>query len=284
LRDTTDGHSDRQEGIAITSNDSVPIARCIVTPQRYHINAPSAAVTTRRSLRVHSAALLFATFLALQAAAEPTGAFQEDALRSVGRLLVPAIRFRNGYAQHFDEQCSGTLVQPSAGAALSDLVLSAWHCLEHYRDTSRPLLFVSAAGQQRHARMLTSGGSMFSDWVLLRLESALPHPVAISLDGNTAQQRLVMAGYPRVEQGEKRPLQRAVDCRITGRDHNDQRSDCVLNKGASGGAVFSASDLSLLGVISRGDGVSQSIFVPVSRFQSRIRAYLAFPDPGLEAQ
>ena len=284
MRDITDSDSGRQEGIAIISDDSPPIALCIANPQRHDSDAPSASVTTLRPFLVHAAALLFATLLALPAAAEPIEAVQEVALRSVGRLLVPAIRYRNGYAQHFDEQCSGTLVQPSAGAARSDLVLSAWHCVEHYRDTSRPLLFVSAAGQQRHARLLASGGSMFSDWVLLRLESALPDPVAIALGGNSAQQRLLMAGYPRGEQGEKRPLQRAVDCRVTGRDQNDQRSDCVLNKGASGGAVFSARDLSLLGVISRGDGVSQSIFVPVSRFQSRIRAYLAFPDPGLEAQ
>jgi hypothetical protein len=215
---------------------------------------------------------------------------RDASLASVGRLLVPALRYRNGYAEHFDERCSATLVAASPRATHSRLLLSAWHCVEDYRDLSRPLVFESAAGDRSKANILVSGGGMHSDWVLLRLMDELPGPVSLVPDpspsmGNTSDGPLLMAGYPREAHGAGSTLETAGNCRIIGMDKADARSDCVLQKGASGGAVFSGTeDHRFLGVISRGNGESESIFVPLLRFHSRITPYLgdSYPEPSAQ--
>lgn len=197
---------------------------------------------------------------------------------SVGRLWVPAIRYRDGYARHYEEQCSGTLVTGTPGAAESQLVISAWHCLEDYRDLSRPVMFESPAGERREARLLVAGGSMDRDWALLRLEASLPGPSqladreALSLG---QEQSITMAGYPRTaDPGQKKTLQQR-HCAITGNAGEDLQGSCALNVGASGGGVFlRGQSRAYLGVISRGDGESRSIFVPLGRFERELRPYL----------
>jgi hypothetical protein len=213
----------------------------------------------------------------------------DSTLASVGRLLVPAIRYRNGYAEHFDERCSATLIAASAGATHSRLLLSAWHCVEDYRDLSRPLVFESAAGDRSRASILISGGGMHADWVLLRMREELPGPVSLTPApsqgiGTASDLPLLMAGYPRDALRAGSTLETASNCRIIEMDKADARSDCVLQKGASGGAVFSKEDHRYLGVISRGDGASESIFVPLERFHRRITAYLGDSYPESPAQ
>lgn len=215
------------------------------------------------------------------------GADEPAPIPGLGRLLVPAVRYENGYPVHYDERCSATAVAP-AGERTSTLIISAWHCLEDYRDLSRPLLFESRREGVARASPLLTGGSMYSDWALLRVDKALseflPLPEAKAVDPPGAEPRsvdsspaegssLLMAGFPRgAERPGTAPLIRR--CAIVGRDGPDCRSDCVLRKGASGGAVVSGEGApSYLGVISRGDGESQSIFVPVARFLERIRPY-----------
>jgi hypothetical protein len=216
-------------------------------------------------------------------------------LASVGRLLVPALRYRDGYAEHFDERCSATLVAASAGATHSRLLLSAWHCVEDYRDLSRPLVFESAEGDRSRANILVSGGGMHSDWVLLRLMDTLPGPASlgrepIARSGTVPamplqDMPLLMAGYPRESHGPGSTLETAGNCRIIGMDNADARSNCIIQKGASGGAVFSgAEDHRYLGVISRGDGESESIFVPLERFHRSITPYLGDYYPESPAQ
>lgn len=194
--------------------------------------------------------------------------------QSVGRLHVPVIRYREGYPRHYDEQCSATLVHES-GRDASPFILSAWHCIEHYRDLSRALVFESESGQRYDARLLVSGGSMHSDWALLRLPRALPGPLAMqALPGRDQSLKPVLAGFP-----HDAGLTTKNDCRITGRDGHDLRTDCVLQRGASGGAVIDQGTAPrYLGVISRGDGKTQSIYVPVERFLARIRPYIAVTD------
>jgi hypothetical protein len=218
--------------------------------------------------------------MASGASAESSQANLAQALHSVGRLLVPAIRYEDGYPRHYDEQCSATLIRSDRAKAHSDLILSAWHCVEDYRDLTRPLLFLTAAGDQLEAIVLASGGSMHSDWVLLRLASSLPQPVRLAANDEYAA-RLVMAGYPRAVDRGQPTLRQTAHCRITGSDRGDKRSDCVLRKGASGGAVLAADSLAFIGVISRGDGATQSIYVPVTRFRERIKPYLAAPGSTL---
>lgn len=205
----------------------------------------------------------------------------------LGRLLVPAVRYENGYPVHYDERCSATVVAP-AGHTASTLIISAWHCLEDYRDLSRALLFESHREGVARAFPVLSGGSMHSDWALLRVDRPLReflplpespaaglHRAALQPVDPSAAERpaLLMAGFPR---GAGRPGAGPLvrRCTILGRDGADLRGDCILHKGTSGGAVLSGErEPVYLGVISRGDGESQSIFVPVARFLERIRPY-----------
>ncbi|WOJ96133.1 serine protease [Congregibacter brevis] len=204
------------------------------------------------------------------------------ALDSVGKLHVPGQRYENGYAKHYDESCSATLITDDNQSEASQLIISAWHCIEFYHDTSKPLTFETARGETRNANLIASGGSMYSDWALLRLDSPLNSPSVLLVPDNVdaGAGDLLMAGYPRSNTAETKILETAYNCRVTGTDGPDARSDCVLQKGASGGGVFSIAvgsggkTLQYLGVISRGDGESQSIYVPLKRFHSRIAAYL----------
>ncbi|EED32694.1 Trypsin domain protein [gamma proteobacterium NOR5-3] len=194
---------------------------------------------------------------------------------SVGKLHVPGQRYENGYARHYDESCSATLISDEPGAQLSALIISAWHCMEFYRDTSKPLTFETPSGEIRNANLITSGGSMYSDWALLRLDAPLPAPAILPPEQSEITEALLMAGYPRSASSRARLRPTVSHCQITGVDGADTRSDCVLQKGASGGAVFSAdNNLQYVGVISRGDGESQSIYVPLARFRAKISAYL----------
>lgn len=219
---------------------------------------------------------------------ETTGGISELHLRSVGRLLVPGVRYRQGHAEHFDERCSATLVSNRRDEARSDLILSAWHCIEHYRDLSRRLVYESSQGIRKEARILASGEGMHADWLLLRLAEPMIHPTYIGLGPSTSKdqskigaprrnaalQPLMMAGYPRAAGTDLRVLETAVGCMGTGRDGLDISSNCVLQKGASGGAVFAfGGAYAFLGVVSRGDGESQSIYVPLERFRRQIRPF-----------
>jgi len=204
--------------------------------------------------------------------AAPTSAEPGRLALSIGQLFVPAIRYENGHARHYDERCSATLVAHGQRPT-SRLVLSAWHCLEDHRDLSRPVLFQTSGGQQLTAQLIASGGAMHADWALLRLPRPLPAPMPVLRGGGTVSGALQMAGFPRY--ATPGALKLASGCRVTGEDGADLRTDCVLQKGASGGATLTdGATPAFIGVISRGDGVTQSIFVPVARFYSRIRSYL----------
>lgn len=241
---------------------------------------PTAAVFGLRTRRV--AGLLAMVLWGAHAAAH-----EPAPIPGLGRLLVPAVRYENGYPVHYDERCSATVVAP-AGHTASTLIISAWHCLEDYRDLSRALLFESRREGVARAFPVVSGGSMHSDWALLRVDRPLSeflplpespavglHRAALPPVDPSADQRpaLLMAGFPRrAGRPGAGPLVRR--CTILGRDGADLRGDCILHKGASGGAVLSGErEPAYLGVISRGDGESQSIFVPVARFLERIRPY-----------
>jgi hypothetical protein len=204
-------------------------------------------------------------------AAEPSSEGGRNLADSVGRLRVPAIRYEGGRARHFDEQCSATLVTLGERRQ-SGLVLSAWHCLEDYRDLSRPITFEVRDGEALEVRPIASGGSMRSDWALLRLQRDLPYPLPLAERPEDATTSVRLAGYPR-----NAATLRTQDCRNTGRDGRDRRTGCTAQRGASGGAVVTlpvSGSPRFLGVISRGDGVSQSIYVPVDRILPRIRSFL----------
>ena len=210
--------------------------------------------------------------LCLGVPGEATASAVEDERRysGVGRLLVPAVRYENGYARHYDERCSGTVVTLSDGAAPSSYIISAWHCLEDYRDLSRPLIFETVHGDRSEVRLVASGGTMDQDWALLRLTQAMDTALPVTRDPATPT-AVIMVGFPR---DRADGAQTVVHCAIAGLDGSDYRGSCALQQGASGGGVFSIGESPrYLGVISRGDGVSQSIFVPVGRFLPKLRSH-----------
>jgi len=235
-----------------------------------------------RSLQLTIFVVFGLTAIAPTSRAETLEKASDIAVTSVGKLLVPGQRYENGYTRHYNESCSGTLVSMDTLAATSTLVISAWHCLEFYHDLSRPVRFKAAGGETRSATLIASGGGMDSDWALLRLDAPLPRPAILSAQADTGgnvstaagTNTLMMAGYPRGDSEKPHTLETASGCYATGVDGADVRSNCVLKKGASGGGVFSDREQQqYLGVISRGDGESQSIYVPLARFRDKINLH-----------
>lgn len=209
-----------------------------------------------------------------------------DVLQSVGKLLVPNVRYENGYARHFDERCSATLVSGEAEAMESRLILSAWHCIEYYRDLSKTLIYEQPGHPPVSARILVAGGSMRDDWVLLRLAKALPNPIPLPISTSTLSEprsatqngQLIMVGYP-IDGEAERARVVVSNCVHTPSSGRDRGSSCVIERGASGGAVFAGNtplgeQPEYLGVISRGDRKSLSIYVPINRFRKRLAGYL----------
>jgi len=193
---------------------------------------------------------------------------------AVGRLLIPAIRYVNGYARHYDEQCSASVVTIEAGRP-SRHILSAWHCLEDYRDLSRPVIFERPDRSRYIARLIASGRSMDRDWALLALPSAVAPGLLLGRSAADGDGSLSLAGFPR-DAGRDASLTVLNDCPVIGFDQRDKRTACVLQQGASGGPVVASGEPAarFVGVISRGDGETQSIFVPVDRFYAQVRAIL----------
>lgn len=207
-------------------------------------------------------------------------------LRAVGKLQVPGSVYRDGNLSHLQENCSATLVVGLPGRA-ADTIVTAWHCLENYRDLSRPIIFSLPAGTggalQREAYRLADGGGMHADWAVLRLR----HPVtpaeagALLMHPDRADpgRTISMAGYSR-DQGKGDGGDRLTfdpACRITAQAPVSSDCDCLAYKGASGGAVVQLSTggtPQFSGVISEGDSEGFSTFVPVEAFRGALRRFL----------
>lgn len=210
-----------------------------------------------------------------------------DWLRAVGQLTVPGIRLEDGYARHHTERCSATLVA-APGATHATLIISAWHCLEFYRDLSQRITFTLLPASTEplaiEAVRYADGGSMAADWAVLRLRQpvAMAQVPALQLHPQQADPALpvVMAGYSRDPgtgaHGEELSYDPA--CRITAADRYSGDSDCRAFKGASGGAVVQLTEAGaplLSGVISEGNSVDYSRYVPVSVFRQALPPELA---------
>lgn len=207
-------------------------------------------------------------------------------LQAVGMLQVPGVRIRAGHRQHHLEECSATLVASVTGTE-ADTVVTAWHCLEFYRDLSMPITFTLLKGLDRpliaEARRLADGGGMHADWAILRLLQPVPasRVAALTVHPGRADpgRHIIMAGYSRDgglgANGER--LTYDPTCSILRQEHYSSDSDCTAYRGASGGAVIQLSEQGeprLAGVISRGDGYSVSVYVPVSGFRSSLQRFI----------
>ena len=240
------------------------------------------------------AALVFALMLLLvaPAMADPDPRKQVDQtspmwLAAVGKLVIPATRIAAGRRQHYREDCSATLVA-EPGSPRADIIVTAWHCLEFYRDLSKPIVFTLRYGEDRasahQARRLEDGGGMHADWAILRLAQAISREdvaaVSLALEEPGLGGAVSMAGYSRDPGlgalGER--LTYDDSCRLLARHALIAETDCRAHKGASGGAVVASSAGSrqrLLGIVSEGDGRALSTFVPTVVFRSRLNRYLA---------
>ena len=221
--------------------------------------------------------------------AEQRLAYAENApqwLQAVGKLQVPGVHIEEGRRRHLREDCSGTLVaRPDSTRA--DVVVTAWHCLEFYRDLSKPISFTLLPGSDlaihREAYRLADGGGMYADWALLKLHQpvdtrAIPAMVPSSQPGDL-RQPVTMAGFSGDEGlGEDGSvLTYHPQCQITRQQRLESETDCSAYKGASGGAVIQLSDQGqarLTGVISRGNSDDVSIYVPLTAFRAALEQHL----------
>ena len=207
-------------------------------------------------------------------------------MAAVGRLDVPGSRFQEGRHTHHREECSATLVARGSSRA-ADTIVTAWHCLEFYDDLSRPITFTLLPGLAgevaREAYRLADGGGMHADWAILRLYRPVTTrtvaPLTVAAAAADRHRPLVMAGYSRDDglgDGGRR-LTFDPACRVTAEAAGRTDTDCRAHKGASGGAVIQLSEQGepqLMGVISSGDGVGTSAFVPVTRFRAALTLHL----------
>lgn len=205
-------------------------------------------------------------------------------LRAVGKLQVPGVKYDNGHQRIHQEGCSATLIA-KPGNLRADTIVTAWHCLEYYGDLSKAIRFTLLHGTKQsvsiEARRLADGGSMSADWAVLRLLEAVPSDritaLTVHLKGADKQRSITMAGYSKNSPEER--LSYDLNCSIitpAPSGHRDIASNCSALQGASGGAVvqFSGGMPMLTGVISQGNGEGLSVYVPVEKFRSAIRAAL----------
>jgi hypothetical protein len=207
-------------------------------------------------------------------------------LQAVGSLQVPGVKFLEGRRTHHRERCSATLIVSAPGRS-ADTIVTAWHCLEFYRDLSRPITFTLFQGEKREvvreAYRLADGGGMHADWAILRLfrpvAAGLAPALLVHPDEADPGRQIVMAGFSR-DSGpgtDGGALTYDPACRIHRQTQTSSDTDCRALRGASGGAVVQLSargEPLLAGVISRGDSADLSIYVPVGVFRSTLQGYL----------
>ena len=247
----------------------------------------------RPAIAISGASLLIAVFALIYCtAAQATDTRQVIStsappwLRAVGKLQVPGQRFEKGHALHYLEDCSATLVAlPDRDRA--DTIVTAWHCLELYKDLSRPILFTLSPSSgvllNLEAYRLADGGGMHADWAILRLRQSVPADKVDSLQVHPQQadasRPVTMAGYSG-DSGMGDNGQRLTfdpECIISQQHQNVGDTNCTAHKGASGGAVIQVSNAGeayLCGVISQGDGEGRSTFVPVGTFRESLTLYI----------
>lgn len=208
-------------------------------------------------------------------------------LQAVGKLRVPGQRHEQGRTKHYVEDCSATLVAKS-GSKQADIIVTAWHCLEYYRDLSRPIVFSTRTGSgeplYREARRLTDGGGMHADWAVLALAEAIPVDrvphLTLTEDLPSIEHPVIMAGYSSDTGLGKHGTVLTFDpaCAIVRMHLSWGSTNCRAYKGSSGGAVIQlrpgGNSASVIGVISRGNGEGTSLYVPAANFRSVVARYL----------
>lgn len=211
----------------------------------------------------------------LHCSADPRRFYSTDSpgwLRTVGKLTVPGYKYQNGDRLHHVQHCTATLLS-------STIILSGWHCLEHYNDLSMDIVF-TLAHRRRIAIRLTDGGGMQADWALLKLNKPINTrhvktlPVATRSLASSRAKPLTMAGYSHDSDlaASSQNLSYHTDCEILGDEIYRVATNCVAYKGASGGPVVYREKI--IGVVSVGDSMRLSYFTPSVLFIEAINDYL----------
>ncbi len=197
-----------------------------------------------------------------------------QALLAIGKLSIPSTRYENGEKQHYIEDCSATVIEDRYNQRR--WLLSAWHCIEHYNDLGKRIVFrvPDTHGQwhERDANIITHGGSMAEDWALLITETSLPIDIVAIATAPYNAGAVIVAGFS----GDKglgqdgAVLTYQEDCRPSASpiDANQYSVDCWAFKGASGGAVLQEGKL--VGVISQGDNAGSASFVDHDVYAERV--------------
>ena len=223
--------------------------------------------------------VLMALAFSPDVAADPrqvVGAASPAWLQAVGKLTVPGYRYKNGERRHHEQHCTATLIS-------KNMILSGWHCLEHYTDMSQTIIFTlpnTAAHARRTARRVADGGGMHADWSLLKLNKPIQMPIAAAVAvsavniGKAGTQPLTLAGYSRDKGvGENgRQLTYHAGCKISHNEVYRVATNCVAFKGSSGGPVVY--DSVIIGVVSAGDSEQLSYFTPSGLFLSTVKRYV----------
>ena len=223
--------------------------------------------------------LLFATIISRADNSQLTTRADAAWEGAIVKIEVPIVRSVKGYPRHFLERCSATIISPGP----HPLLISAWHCFEGYDAMASPAQTLTEDGPVP-LELLASGESMQHDWALLTSKADwIPTTwIPIARDRAEKGSRVSAAGFsrslasdsPEIGSRRDRALVIDSDCRVTEASSPPIASSCVIQQGASGGAILGrtqSGSLRVYGVISAGDSKSVSYFYPADLLLSRIR-------------
>ena len=202
----------------------------------------------------------------------------QDWTRAIVKIEVPIVRRIEGYPRHFLERCSATIVSPGP----RPLLISAWHCFDGHDALGSPATLLTDSGPIA-LELVASGGSMKHDWAVLRATVGwAPHTwIPIAPVRAKRGSRISAAGFSRssapdfnvAANHEDRSLIIDPDCRVTAAGPPPLASSCVIQRGASGGAILGRTQsggLRVFGIISAGDSETVSYFYPTDLLSSRV--------------
>ena len=201
-------------------------------------------------------------------------------MRNIAVIDVPSEKRESGQNRHYTERCSGTLLQ-SVEPKGPKLLMTAWHCIEHYADLSKTIgvRFPHAADKARSysARVYRSGTSISSDWALLKLTAPVGDPklTGLPLAAPWENEKATALGFAgALEQGRSTL---SFDPRCVWSTSNLWAS-CQSSKGSSGGPLVQvrSNQAYLVGVISQGDSEKLTLSWSPSELPISLRAGLRF--------
>jgi hypothetical protein len=236
-------------------------------------------VFTQRSLAPTPFSLSVLLSAVITARVEGAHPASDTWMRAIVKIEVPIVRSVDGYPRNFLEHCSATIISPGP----HPLLISAWHCFDGHDAMASPATLLTENGPIA-LELVASGGSMAEDWAMLRGKVAWVPKAWIPVSRVRASKgtRVSAAGFSRPSEtgvnNTERSLERTLiidsDCQVTAAGFLPIASSCVIQQGASGGAILGrtqSGSVRVYGIISTGDGASVSYFYPADLLSLRHR-------------